>query len=99
MTYAVISNWTSTVSIQSTEGDPMRAMARDRFAPGVIALGALNVYFIAITDTSFHVVTIYPDEAAAVAATERQNAIRGEAAAALPVRMVSDVRGNVFASQ
>ncbi len=49
-------------------------------------------------DTSFNVITIYPDEATATAAIAKQNAIRSQAAADLPVRLVGELRGDVFAS-
>jgi len=44
------------------------------------------------------VVTIYPDEATATAAADKQKALRAQAAADLPVKMVGEMRGDVFAS-
>ena len=43
-------------------------------------------------------VTIYPDEAIASATMARQNAMRSQAAADLPVKLVSEASGAVFAS-
>ena len=94
MTYGVISQWTMSVA----KNEAMEAEARDKFVPGIKALGALNAYFIYTSDTTFNVVTIYPDEATATAAGEKQKALRSQAAAELPVKMVGELRGNVFAS-
>ena len=94
MTYSVISQWTS-----STPRDAaMEAEARQKYIPGLKALGAQNAFFIATGDTTFNVVTIYPDEATATAAGEKQKALRAQAAAEMPVKMVGELRGDVFAS-
>jgi hypothetical protein len=76
----------------------MEATAREKYAPGIKALGAANAFFIATSDTTFDVVTIYPDEATATAAADKQKALRSQAAADLPVKMVGEMRGEVFAS-
>jgi len=47
---------------------------------------------------TFNVVTIYPDEAVASAAIAKQNAMRSQAAADMPVSLISEARGAVFAS-
>jgi hypothetical protein len=94
MTFGVISQWTSSVSRDAA----MEAEARQKFIPGIKALGALNAFFISTGDTTFNVVTIYPDEATATAAAAKQQALRAQAAADLPVKMVGETRGDVFAS-
>lgn len=94
MAYGVISQWTSSVARDAA----METEAKQKYIPGLKALGALNVFFIATSDTTFNVVTIYPDEATATAAAEKQKALRAQAAAEMPVKMVGDVRGVVFAS-
>lgn len=94
MAYGVISQWTSSVPRDAA----LEAEARQKYVPGIKALGALNAYFIATSDTTFDVVTIYPDEATATAAAEKQKALRAQAAAEMPVKMVGDMRGEVFAS-
>jgi hypothetical protein len=76
----------------------MEATARDKYVPGLKALGALNAFFISTGDTTFNVVTIYPDEATATAAADKQKALRAQAAIDLPVTMVSEMRGDIFAS-
>jgi len=94
MAYGVISQWTSSVARDAA----MEATAREKYAPGIKALGALNAFFIATGDTTFNVVTIYLDEASATAAADKQKALRAQAAADLPVKMVGEMRGDVFAS-
>lgn len=94
MAYGVISQWTSSVARDAA----MEAMARDKYVPGIKALGALNAFFISTGDTTFNVVTIYPDEATATVAADKQKALRAQAATDLPVKMVGEMRGDVFAS-
>lgn len=94
MTYGVISHWTSSVARDAA----MEATARDKYVPGLKALGALNAFFISTGDTTFNVLTIYPDEATATAAADKQKALRAQAAIDLPVKMVSEMRGDIFAS-
>ena len=93
MAYGVISQWTSTVAINAA----LEAEAREKYLPGIKALGALHAFFVSTGDTTFNVVTIYPDEATATAAAEKQKALREKAAAELPVKIVGELRGNVFA--
>ena len=67
-------------------------------AASLKALGAVNAYFMYTGDTTFNVITIYPDEATATAAIAKQNAIRSQAEVDMPVRLVGELRGEVFAS-
>jgi hypothetical protein len=94
MAYGVISQWTSSAPFDAA----MEAEAREKYIPGIKALGALNSFFIYTSDTTFNVVTIYQDEATATAAAERQKAMRAQAAADMPIKMVGEARGAVFAS-
>lgn len=94
MAYGVISQWTSSVAFDAA----MEAEAREKYIPGIKALGALSSFFIYTGDTTFNVVTIYPDEATATAAAEKQKAMRAQAAADMPIKMVGEARGAVFAS-
>jgi hypothetical protein len=94
MAYGVISQWTSSAAFDAA----MEAEAREKYIPGIKALGALNSFFIYTGDTTFNVVTIYPDEATATAAAEKQKAMRAQAAADMPIKMVGEARGAVFAS-
>jgi len=76
----------------------MKAEARNKYAPAVKSLGASHVYFIETGESTFNVVTIYPDEATANSARDKQNAVRASATAELPIKMVGEQRGEVFAS-
>jgi hypothetical protein len=93
MSYGVISDWTSSVP----NNDAMRAEARDKYAPAVKALGATHVHFIETGESTFQVVTIYPDEATANSARDKQNAVRAKATSEMPVKMIGEQRGDVFA--
>ena len=98
MTYATISQWTSKVSRESEAGKAMENTASEKYLPSLKALGAINAYFIYTGDTTFNVVTIYPDEATASNAVAKQNEIRSQAASELSVNMVTEARGPCFAS-
>lgn len=94
MTYAVISNWKSNV----VNNEEMRGLARSKYVKSVMALGALNCYFIETGNDVFSVCTIYPNEATASASSAKQNAVRAEASSEMPVKLISEARGPVFAS-
>ena len=94
MSFGVISVWTSS----SPMSDELRNEARNKYAPGVKALGASQVHFIQTSDSSFQVVTIYPDETVANSARDKQAALRAQAAGELPVKMVGEHRGDIFAA-
>jgi hypothetical protein len=98
MTYAVSSQWTSSVDRGFEAGKNNEKTAQNKFVLSSKALGAVNAYFMYTGYTSFNVITIYPVEATATAAIAKQNAIRSQAAADLPVRLVGELRGDVFAS-
>ena len=94
MAYGVISKWTTNVSIT----EAMKTESREKYLPGIKAFGALHVFFIYTGDTTFEIVTIFPDEATATAAAEKQSGLRAKAAAEMPTKMVGELRGEVFAS-
>ena len=94
MSFGVISDWTSTVP----RNEEMTAQARDKYVPSIKSLGATQVFFIATGESTFKVVTIYPDEATANSARDKQAALRANAASEMPVKMASEQRGEVFAS-
>lgn len=93
MSYCTMSNWTTT-----GWNDEMEALARDKYVPMVMAVGASGVQMIRTGDNSFTVVTQYADEATAMAAQEKIAAIRSEAADELPMTMQENASGAVFAS-
>ena len=92
MSYCTMSNWTTT-----EWNDEMEALARDKYVPMVMAVGASSVQMIRTGDNSFTVVTLYADEATAMAAQEKIAAIRSEAADELPMTMQEKSGGGVFA--
>ncbi len=94
MSYGVISNWKSNVP----NNDEMRSLAKSKYVKAVMALGANSCNFIETDSDTFSVCTIYPDEATATSAAAKQNAIRAEATSEMPVKLVNEARGTVFAS-
>ena len=93
MAYATVSNWKTTEWT-----DELEAIARDKFVPLILSVGATGVQMVRTGDHSFSVVTHYADEAAAMAAQEKITAIRATATEELPMSMDSASGGEVFAS-
>ena len=94
MNYAVLSNWKSNVS----NTDDMKSLAKSKYVKSVMALGAFHCYFIETSGDTFSVCTVYPDETTATSASAKQNAVRAEASAEMPVKLLGEARGEVFAS-
>jgi hypothetical protein len=94
MSYGIISNWKSNVP----NSDDMRELAKSKYLKAVMALGATNCHFIETGADTFSVCTVYPDEATAKAASANQNAVRAEASSEMPIEMLNEARGTVFAS-
>ncbi len=92
MAYATISNWTTT-----DWNDDLEAIAREKYVPLVLGVGATRIEMICTGDLSFSVVTEYPDEAAAHAAQARIAEIRKQATEELPMKWESVSGGAVFA--
>ncbi len=93
MSYCTLSNWTTT-----EWSDDMEALARDKYVPMIMAVGASGVQMIRTGENSFSVVTQYADEATAMAAQEKIAAIRGAATEEMPMSMNDKSGGAVFAS-
>ena len=93
MSYYTISHWEAD---EWTE--EMEAIARDKFGPMIMAVGASSVDFVQTGHKTMCVVTKYKDEAAGTAALAKIAEIRGQAASTMPIRMVSDVKGSAFVS-
>ena len=93
MSFYTISHWEA-----DEWTDEMEAIAKDKFGPMIMAVGANSVDFIRTGDKNMCVVTKYKDEATGIAAVSKIAEIRGQAASTLPVRMVSDVKGSAFVS-
>jgi len=93
MTYSTLSNWTTT-----EWNDELEAVARDKFVPLILGVGATRVQMIRTGGRSFSVVTEYPDEATANAASSKIAEIRSTATNELPMTMSSTTAGGVFAN-
>jgi len=93
MSYATVSNWTTTEWT-----DEMETLARDKYVRLVMSVGASRVQMIRTGELTFSVVTEYSDEATAQAAQARIADIRAEAAGEMPMKMESASGGDVFAS-
>lgn len=89
----------STVSPRDVTGwtDEMEAVARDKFAPLILSVGAERVQMIRTDDLTICVVTEYASAEAAAAARERIAEIRNHAAEKLPITMSDAFAGAVFA--
>lgn len=93
MAYSTISHW------QATEWtDEMETIARNKFVPLIMSVGAQRVQMIRTGELTFTVVTDYADEAAAQNAQARIVEIRAKAADELPMSMTESAAGGVFAS-
>jgi hypothetical protein len=92
MTFATVTHWDIT-----EWNDEMEAMARDKFVPLIMSVGASRVQMIRTGDLTFSVVTEYADAAAAEAAQAKIAEIRAQATQELPMTMASSSAGVVFA--
>ena len=93
MEFATVSTWTTT-----EWNDDLEAIARDKFVPLILSVGAASVQMIRTGPLSFSVVTGYKDEAAAEAAQARIAEIRSQAIEDLPMTMSGSSTGGVFAA-
>lgn len=93
MGYATVSNWTTT-----EWNDGLEAIARDKFVPLILSVGASRVQMIRTGDLSFSVVTEYKDEAEANAAQSKIAEIRSQASEELPMTMSGTCAGGIFAN-
>ncbi len=93
MTYSTVSNWDVTEWT-----DEMEAIARDKFVPMIMSVGAERVQMVRTGDLSFCVITEYADAKTGESAQSRIAEIRGQAAQELPMTMASASAGAVFAN-
>jgi len=91
--YATVSNWTTT-----EWNDGLESIAREKFVPLIMSVGASRVQMIRTGELSFSVVTEYEDEAAADAAQAKIAEIRSQASDELPMSMSGTAAGGVFAA-
>ena len=78
--------------------DEMESIARDKFVPMIMSVGAQSVQMVRTGDLSFCVVTQYANAQAAEAAQKKVAEIRSQAAVELPMTMTSAFAGVVFAN-
>ena len=93
MSYYTVSHW-----LADEWTDEMEGIAKDKFGPMVMSVGASSVDFIRTGHKTMCVVTKYKDEATGTAAVAKIAEIRDQAASTLPIKMVSDVKGSAFVS-
>lgn len=93
MNYCTMSTWTTTGWT-----DEMENLAREKYVPMIMAVGASSVQMFRTGENSFTVVTSYADEATATSAQEKIAAIRSGAAEELPMSMQDMSGGAVFAA-
>lgn len=93
MAYSTISHW-----LASEWTDEMETIAREKFVPLIMSVGAQRVQMIRTGELTFTVVTDYADEAAAQTAQARIVEIRAKATDELPMSMTESAAGSVFAS-
>ncbi len=93
MAYATLSHW-----ITTEWDDALEAIARDKFVPLIMSVGATRVQMIRTGNLSFSVVTEYDDQAAAESAQARITEICAQATDELPMTMGGTAQGRVFAA-
>ena len=93
MSYSTLSHWECT---EWTE--QMEALAREKYVPLIMSVGASNVTMVRTGELSFSVLSQYADQATAEAAQAKIADIRAGATEELPMSMVSVTAGDVIAS-
>ena len=84
MSYVTISLWNAT-----EWSDEMEALAREKYVPLVMSIGASSVKMVQTGELSFAVITTYDSEETATAAQQRIAEIRAQAATEMPMKMES----------
>ena len=93
ISYVTISLWNAT-----EWSDEMETLAREKYVPLVMSMGASSVKMVQTWELSFAVITTYDSEETATAAQQRIAEIRAQAATEMPMQMESSMQGGVFAS-
>ena len=76
----------------------MEALAREKYVPLVMSMGASSVKMVQTGELSFAAILTYDSEETATAAQQRIAEIRAQAATEMPMKMRSSMQGGVFAS-
>ena len=92
MGFVTVSHWTA-----SEMSDEMIQIARDKFVPMIMSVGASGVQMVRTGDLSMMVVTQFTDEATGISAQEKIAEIRSKAAEEFPMTMESSYAGSVMA--
>ena len=92
MTHSTVSHW----DVQEWT-DEMEALARDKYVPMLMSVGAQRVQMVRTGERSFAVITEYADQASADGAQQKINAIREQAKQDIPMKLLSSTTGVVFA--
>ena len=84
MSYVTISLWNAT-----EWSDEMEALAREKYVPLVMSIGASSVKMVQTGELSFAVITTYDSEENATIAQQRIAEIRAQATTEIPLKMES----------
>jgi hypothetical protein len=93
MAYITISNWET-----SQWSDDINKLAKTKFIPMILAVGATNVKMVKTGRNTFCIISYYENEEMAIDAKEKISAIRSQASSELPMAMITAQEGNVLAS-
>ena len=94
----------SYITISSYKNDPdfdrdaAMEIVRQKYVAAVLGLGAENVYFVELPDNQTRVISVFPTQAIAAAAAEKQPAVRAQCEKELKTKLVGVEQGEVFAN-
>lgn len=91
--YVTMSHWEA-----SEMTDEMIETMQTKFMPMIKSLGADSCFEVQTSDTTISIVTVYPDEATKVAATEKIAEIRAQGADTFSATLVKAEEGPIVAN-
>lgn len=95
MSYVTISKWKNDPDF---DRDVAIDIVQQKYVSATLALGAERVYFVELPDNEVRSITVYPTQAIAAAAAEKQAAVRTQGEKELRTQLVGVEHGEVFAS-
>uniref|UniRef100_UPI004047A340 hypothetical protein n=1 Tax=Mariniflexile sp. TaxID=1979402 RepID=UPI004047A340 len=95
MSYVTISKWKNDPDF---DRDVAIDIVQQKYVSATLALGAENVYFVELPDNQTRVISVFPTQAIAAAAAEKQAAVRAQGEKELKTKLVGVEQGEVFAS-
>jgi hypothetical protein len=95
MSYVTISKWKNDPDF---DRDVAIDIVQQKYVSAILALGAERVYFVELPDNEVRSITVYPTQAIAAAAAEKQAAVRTQGEKELRTQLVGVEHGEVFAS-